>query len=44
MFFALQVVDLILENQSVLHGRKLHLSVADIASLAMMREPKGRVV
>jgi hypothetical protein len=38
------VVRLILENQSVLHGREMHLSVADIAHLAMMREPTGRIV
>jgi hypothetical protein len=39
-----EVVRLILENQSVLHGRQMHLSVADIAHLAMMREPTGRIV
>jgi len=39
-----EVVDLILKNQSVLHGREMHLSVADIAHLAMLREPKGRIV
>jgi hypothetical protein len=38
-----QVVELILKNQSVLHGREMHLSVADIAHLAMLREPTGRV-
>jgi hypothetical protein len=39
-----QVVELILKNQSVLHGRELRLSVADMAHLAMLREPGGRVV
>jgi len=39
-----QVVQLILTNQSVLHGRRMHLSVADVAHLAMLREPKGRIV
>lgn len=39
-----EVVDLILKNQSVLHGRELRLSVADIAHLAMLREPRGRIV
>ncbi|KAJ9507182.1 hypothetical protein QJQ45_004820 [Haematococcus lacustris] len=39
-----EVVELILTNQSVLHGRELRLSVADMAHLAMLREPKGRVV
>lgn len=38
-----EVVDLILKNQSVLHGREMHLSVADIAHLAMLREPTGRI-
>jgi len=38
-----EVVELILNNQSVLHGRQLHLSVADIAHLAIIREPKGRI-
>jgi hypothetical protein len=37
------VVDLILNNQSILHGREMHLSVADIAHLAMLREPRGRI-
>lgn len=36
--------DLILKNQSVLHGREMHLSVSDIAHLAMLREPRGRIV
>mmetsp|Transcript_31079 Transcript_31079/g.69011 ORF Transcript_31079/g.69011 Transcript_31079/m.69011 type:complete len:201 (+) Transcript_31079:146-748(+) len=39
-----EVVELILKNQSVLHGRELHLSVADMAHLAMLREPRGRIV
>lgn len=39
-----EIVELILENQSVLHGRQMHLSVSDIAHLAMLREPKGRIV
>eukprot|EP00775_Hariotina_reticulata_P009379 gene9379-9543_t len=38
-----EVVELILKNQSVLHGRQMHLSVADIAHLAMLRQPGGRV-
>jgi hypothetical protein len=38
-----EVVHLILTNQSVLHGRQMHLSVADVAHLAMLREPRGRV-
>lgn len=38
-----EVIELILKNQSVLHGREMHLSVADIAHLAMLREPTGRV-
>lgn len=39
-----EVVELIIKNQSVLHGRQMHLSVADIAHLAMLREPKSRVM
>ncbi|MEW5296965.1 MAG: hypothetical protein WDW38_007275 [Sanguina aurantia] len=39
-----EVIDLILNNQSVLHGKELHLSVADVAHLSMLREPKGRIV
>jgi hypothetical protein len=42
--FVLQVINLILNNQSVLHGRELRLSVADMAHLAMLREPKGRII
>lgn len=40
------IVDLILENQSVLHGRELHLSVADIAHLAILYQegPNKRIV
>eukprot|EP00879_Flechtneria_rotunda_P004312 GHRR01004562.1.p1 GENE.GHRR01004562.1~~GHRR01004562.1.p1 ORF type:complete len:198 (+),score=42.86 GHRR01004562.1:137-730(+) len=38
-----EIVELILKNQSVLHGREMHLSVADIAHLAMLREPTGRI-
>ena len=40
------IVDLILENQSVLHGRELHLSVADIAHLAILYQegPNRRIV
>lgn len=38
-----EVIELILKNQSVLHGREMHLSVADIAHLAMLREPTGRI-
>ena len=42
-----QVVHLILNNQSVLHGREMRLSVADIAHLSMMQDKKregGRIV
>jgi hypothetical protein len=38
-----EVIELVLKNQSVLHGREMHLSVADIAHLAMLREPTGRI-
>lgn len=38
-----EIVELILKNQSVLHGREMHLSVADIAHLAMLRQPTGRI-
>lgn len=38
-----EVVELILAHQSILHGREMHLSVADIAHLAMLREPRGRI-
>eukprot|EP00877_Chromochloris_zofingiensis_P014694 jgi/Chrzof1/9479/Cz04g04180.t1 len=38
-----RVVDLILNNKSVLHGQQMHLSVADIAHLSMVREPTGRI-
>lgn len=39
-----EVLRLIMENKSVLHGQQMHLSVADIAHLAMSREPVRRVV
>lgn len=39
-----EAVALILDNPSILHGREMHLSVADIAHLAMLREPTGRIV
>lgn len=39
-----EIVELILSNQSVLHGREMHLSVADIAHLSMLREKPGRIV
>ncbi len=39
-----EVVSLILNHPSVLTGRELRLSVADMAHLAMLREPRGRVV
>jgi hypothetical protein len=39
-----EAVDLILNNRSILHGREMHLSVADIAHLAMLRQPTGRIV
>ncbi|KAF8058944.1 SRD5A1 [Scenedesmus sp. PABB004] len=38
-----EVVTLITRHQSVLHGRQMHLSVADIAHLAMLRQPTGRI-
>lgn len=38
-----EIVELILKNQSVLHGRDMHLSVADVAHLAMLRQPTGRI-
>jgi len=39
-----EVVELIMNHRSVLHGPRLRLSVADIAQLSMLREPKGRIV
>lgn len=39
-----EIIELIINNPSILHGRELRLSVADMANLAMMREPKGRIV
>jgi hypothetical protein len=39
-----EAVALILDNQSILHGREMHLSVADIAHLAMLRQPTGRII
>ncbi|GBF95139.1 hypothetical protein Rsub_07723 [Raphidocelis subcapitata] len=39
-----EAVALILDNRSILHGREMHLSVADIAHLAMLRQPRGRIV
>lgn len=39
-----EVLQLILRNHSVLHGRDMHLSVADIAHLAVIREPKSRIM
>lgn len=39
-----EAVDLIINNRSILHGREMHLSVADIAHLAMLRQPTGRIV
>lgn len=38
-----EIVALIIEHPSILHGRELRLSVADMANLAMLREPKGRI-
>eukprot|EP00798_Chlamydomonas_sp_ICE-L_P004418 gene4418-14549_t len=38
------IVKLILTNKSVLHGPELHLSIADMAHLAILREPTGRIV
>ncbi|KAI8463613.1 MAG: hypothetical protein J3K34DRAFT_443251 [Monoraphidium minutum] len=39
-----EAVALILDNRSILHGREMHLSVADIAHLAMLRQPVGRII
>ncbi|KXZ45850.1 hypothetical protein GPECTOR_50g644 [Gonium pectorale] len=39
-----EIVELIINNPSVLHGRQMRLSVADMAHLALLREPKGRIV
>ncbi|GIL62221.1 hypothetical protein Vafri_16487 [Volvox africanus] len=39
-----EIVDLIIANPSLLHGRSMRLSVADMAHLALLREPKGRIV
>ncbi|KAG2502214.1 hypothetical protein HYH03_000700 [Edaphochlamys debaryana] len=39
-----EIVDLIIANPSILHGRQMRLSVADMAHLAMLREPKSRIV
>lgn len=39
-----EVVELIINNPSVLHGQQMHLSVADLAHLAMLREPRGPVL
>lgn len=38
-----EIVRLILDNPSVLHGRDARLSVADVAHLAALREPGGRI-
>ena len=38
-----EIVDLIINNPSILHGRQLQLSVADMAHLALLREPRGRI-
>jgi len=38
-----EVVRLILDNPSVLHGRDARLSAADVAHLAALREPTGRI-
>ncbi|EFJ53245.1 hypothetical protein VOLCADRAFT_102853 [Volvox carteri f. nagariensis] len=39
-----EIVDLIIANPSLLHGRSMRLSVADMAHLALLREPRGRIV
>lgn len=39
-----EAVGLIINNKSILHGREMHLSVADIAHLAMLQQPTGRIV
>lgn len=38
-----EIVQLIITHPSILHGRELRLSVADMANLAMLREPRGRI-
>jgi hypothetical protein len=38
-----EVVRLILDNPSVLHGREARLGAADVAHLAALREPSGRI-
>lgn len=38
-----EIVRLILDNPSVLHGRDARLSVADVAHLAALLEPTGRI-
>jgi hypothetical protein len=38
-----EIVRLILDNPSVLHGRDARLSAADVAHLASLREPAGRI-
>lgn len=38
-----EIVRLILDNPSVLHGRDARLSAADVAHLAALREPTGRI-
>lgn len=38
-----EIVELIIANPSLLHGRQMRLSVADMAHLALLREPKGRI-
>lgn len=39
-----EIVELIIKHPSVLHGRQMHLSVADMANLALLRQPTGRIV
>jgi hypothetical protein len=38
-----EIVELLINNPSLLHGRQMRLSPADMAQLALLREPKGRI-
>ncbi|GFR42320.1 hypothetical protein Agub_g3227 [Astrephomene gubernaculifera] len=39
-----EIVELLISNPSLLHGRQMRLSAADMAHLALLREPRGRIV
>ncbi|PNW82322.1 hypothetical protein CHLRE_06g278211v5 [Chlamydomonas reinhardtii] len=39
-----EIVDIIINNPTLLHGRSMRLSAADMAHLALLRVPKGRIV